>query len=637
MSNDKKEAGIETPAGTSSPRRPYAMLDLKAIEVKATTKVNDRAEVNEVPLAAQDAIAASSQTPRPAAPSSTTTTLDKPAESSLQFRATKQEQKSWWMASASRLRPEARVQAAVKPQITSVSSTYNGQSKMAASQTSETNVSVEAKPAVALNPENKDPAESAKMQKPAASEPRTIEKTVIQKRGGFFSHTFAGLVGGALALGATQLAAPQLGLPNVLQTQSFDVSPFEKRLQALEKETPDTALLERIAGLEKTAQSIPALNERQTRLIAETKAALAASESSAGSTQQLERLDKIESQIKGLAAASATASSALAVGEQQTQMTAKLTDVETNFAKQIEALKSSFGQDIETRLKALRESSEAAKAGSERTGKDIVSVRSEATKLLEQSQALKADVAKLAERLNLVETGNASLKPVIDEVKAASSKGADAAAAVAPLTEKVAVLDKNVSAVLIAEADRRANAERVLLSLELQNLKRALDRGQSFGTELENVQKAGGEKIDLTALAKFKDQGVPAVAELSRDFQTVASAALRAEDEAPNGGVVDRLLSGAKAAIRVRSLDHAADDKTAEAVVGRMETALKNAKLGDVLAEAKDLSQKAQDAVRPFLDQVAARASVDAALSDVETKIKTSLSTPAQMKPPQAP
>lgn len=637
MSNEKKDFIPVTPVDAAAPRRPHATLDLKATEIKAaSTAGKDTAGVQE----ARDVLrAATGDTPRPATPSAYTTASrdrapDAAPDTKFQRGATKQEQKPWWTASASPIPSGSKVQAAVKPQITSISSSYSGEVKMSSSQTSDVKSTASADPKPETTSSNAEAAAPAKVQTPA-SPPRT-EKIVVQKRGGFVSHTFAGILGGALALGATQWAAPRLGLPVILPSQSLDISPFEKRLQALEKGSSDLTLSNRIADLERTAQTIPALAERQTRFIAETKATLAASESSAGSTQQFERLDKLESQMKEFAAAG-TGSSSAASGEQQMQIAAKVAEIETNFARQLETFKGTVGQDIETRLAALQQSSEASKAGSEQAGKDIASVKSEAAKVAGQYEALKADYAKLADRLKTAEVETVGLKAAIDSTKSASAKTEDIATAVAPLTEKVAALDKNVATVLTAEAGRRANAERVLLSLELQNLKRALDRGQSFGAELESVQKAGGAKIDLTALAKFKDQGVPAVIDLSRDFPSVANAALRAGDQQPNGGVVDRLLSGAKSVIRVRTVDHAPDDKSAEAVVGRMETALKNAKLGDVLSEAKDLPLKAQDAVRPFLDRVAARESVESALTDLETQIKTALSEPAAPKAEKTP
>ena len=89
--------------------------------------------------------------------------------------------------------------------------------------------------------------------------------------------------------------------------------------------------------------------------------------------------------------------------------------------------------------------------------------------------------------------------------------------------------------------------------------------------------------------------------------------------------------------VRVRKVDHAPDDKSAEAVVGRMETALKEARLSDVLAESKSLSPKAQAAAQPFLEKVTARVTVDNAVGAIEDQLKTSLSSAPAPAPKTAP
>jgi hypothetical protein len=83
--------------------------------------------------------------------------------------------------------------------------------------------------------------------------------------------------------------------------------------------------------------------------------------------------------------------------------------------------------------------------------------------------------------------------------------------------------------------------------------------------------------------------------------------------------------------VRVRRTDLADTDLSAEAIAARMEKALKDGRLGDVLSEASTLSPKAKDAAQPFLERVSARASVDKALASLEDQLKTSLTgTPGE-------
>jgi hypothetical protein len=102
-----------------------------------------------------------------------------------------------------------------------------------------------------------------------------------------------------------------------------------------------------------------------------------------------------------------------------------------------------------------------------------------------------------------------------------------------------------------------------------------------------------------------------------------------AEQAPAEGSIVDRLLAGAKSVVRVRKISHEADDKSVEAVVSRMEAALGEDRLDDVLVEAMTLPQPARDAAQDFLAKVEARSAVDRALATVEQQLKASLVAPA--------
>ena len=130
-------------------------------------------------------------------------------------------------------------------------------------------------------------AAAAATSKPAAPPPLPkSEPVIVQKRGGFFSHLTAGVIGGVLALAGSEWALPQLGIVGTTSRIADDTVALGQRLQALEKkpvaaaaegQKSDTQFEARLADLEKAAQKIPALTESQSRLVAETKAALASS------------------------------------------------------------------------------------------------------------------------------------------------------------------------------------------------------------------------------------------------------------------------------------------------------------------------------------------------------------------------
>jgi hypothetical protein len=157
-------------------------------------------------------------------------------------------------------------------------------------------------------------------------------------------------------------------------------------------------------------------------------------------------------------------------------------------------------------------------------------------------------------------------------------------------------------------------------------LKRALDRGEGYAAELAEVKKASQGRINLAALDKYRDTGVPKLADLESEFRPVLNQVIDADQQPENASLVDRLVSGATSIVRIRKVGHDPSDTSAEAIVGRIETALKAGQLGTVLDEAKKLPQRASAPIQDWLDKVAARFAVDRALAGIEAQLKASLS-----------
>lgn len=458
--------------------------------------------------------------------------------------------------------------------------------------------------------------------RPAANASATLstrpETVVVQKRGGFLSHLAASVLGGAVALGAWAYGAPELEKQGLITANASSTNSAELTAQLSNAES-------RLAALEKTAASIGEIKDSQTRLVAETKAALAAAASDAGAPDQLERLTAVENRLKAMTDAGANDPSAGRV-EQLAALTGKVADLETSMATEFTALRKSVAGDVEARVIAATEAAEAAKSGTQRIDREIANLKTQSVQADEGIAAIKADTDRAVEASKRTTQEIANIKSAIEDVRSASAKPADVTSAISPVTAKIATLEQNIKAVEEAEATRRSNAERVVLALELQNLKRTLDRGQNYTDELAEVEKASGGKFDLAALQKFKDQGVPTLTELNRDFRSSANAMIDAEQGIETESVVDKLIAGARSVVRVRKIEHDSSDTSAEAVAGRMEKSLKEGRLADVLSESDALSPKAKEAAQSFLDKVRARASVDSALASLEGQLKSSLS-----------
>jgi hypothetical protein len=582
---DDKSTTAKSPGQIGAGKRPQATLDLKATEIKvmpvASKSLSSAASAGASTSAAASASSVGARfeaaTPRPAPASSYATAADKSGE------------------------PQSEAKMQAEP-----SKTEKEKSAWSASKSTS---------AFAPN---------------AASQSET--KVVVEKRGAFLSHLAAGIVGGVLALSAAEWMLPQLGLQGDTSRGADETAAISLRLAALEKSAtqnaanPDLSALEsRIASLEKTAQAIPAVTESQHRLIAETKAALASAASDAGSPQLIERLGKVEDKLKALADAGANDPNSGRV-EQLAAITGKVSDLETSLATQLAALRTSVAKDVESRMQVATQVSEAAQSSAVRTDSEITAVKTNLARLTERIETAQVASDNVTADTKLVQQETAQLKTDFESLRTAAAKPADIAAAVAPVAERTATLEKSVQEVIRGDGARKESAERVVLALELQNLKRALDSGQKYAAELDEVKKVAGNRLDLTALTKLQDEGVPSLADLTKEFRAAADNAIDAETEPENASVVDRLWAGAKSVIRVRRIDLKPDDKSAEATIGRMQVALNDGRLTYVLEAAKDLSPKAQDAARPFLDKVAARVSVDTALAGLESQLKTSIS-----------
>lgn len=457
---------------------------------------------------------------------------------------------------------------------------------------------------------------------------------------GFVTHLAAGLAGGVVALLAADLLATQLGLSGEKQSETTRV--LQQRISTLEAKTNEGTAAPELASKLAAAQArLDKLEALSTQVddLSNTHGKLAdklttitktlGAEGDAERTQ--ERVAKLEEQLQILAAAAEHDPQAGPL-PQLAAVTGKIADLESTLNNQIDALRTSVNTEIDTRLSAVSEASEAAKSGTQRMDRELA--------------ALKADEAQLTTRLNSLKSENdrtgASMQKVQDELDAlrtnldtklkSFAKPSDVSSAVTPLSDRLTALESNVQSVVKSEDDRKAIAERIVLSLELGNLKRAIDRGEGYASELAEARKLSDGSVDLAPLERFEDKGVPTLAELRQDFKAVSFKMIDAETEPAEGSIVDRLLAGARSVVRVRKVSHSPDDTSVEAVVGRIESALNEGRLGGVLSEAKALPPPAADAAHDFLAKVEARNAVDKALSAVEMKLKASLS-PAESAP----
>ncbi len=260
-------------------------------------------------------------------------------------------------------------------------------------------------------------------------------------------------------------------------------------------------------------------------------------------------------------------------------------------------------------------------------------MKTDTARLDQRAETLKVATDKLGETLRAVKEQAATIKVELDGLKGdveqqftKVARPADVDKAIAPVTDKIASIEKDLGSVVANEDARKANAERIVLSLQLANLKRVLDRGQPYAGELEDVKKVAGGAIDFSSLESHAGEGVANTRELTRQFQNVAYRIINADSAKKDASVVDRLLAGAKSIVQVRRTDEAAAKSDgSEAAVARIEQQLKQGNLPKALAEVQKLPDAGKAVAKGWISELEARASVDKAIAEVEDQLKASL------------
>ncbi|MEZ5818876.1 MAG: hypothetical protein R3D44_17515 [Hyphomicrobiaceae bacterium] len=383
-----------------------------------------------------------------------------------------------------------------------------------------------------------------------------------------------------------------------------------------------------IAALQKEFASIGELQASAAKVTSELQARLAKEPPIADVGS---RLQAMEQQLGELAAAARAEPDRAGRIPQLAQMSGRIADLETALSARVGEVRKDVGKDIETRLAPVTEAAEAARSATQRLDREVASLKSETNRLATGVDQVKNGNERLQLTLKAAQDDTAKLGATLDQVRRdlevqikTAAKPTDVSAAVAPLATQLGRLESNLTTVVKSESDRNATAERIVLSLELGNLKRAMERGLPYARELAEVAKVSGSRIDLRPLEPYKSQGVPTLPELTRSFRPVAHAILDAEAEKSDGTVMDRLWSGAKSFVRVRKTTHASSDNSPEAVVARIEDALAAGRLADVLTAFKSLDKK-PDIAKQWLAKVEARQTVDAALKSIDEALKASL------------
>ncbi len=147
-------------------------------------------------------------------------------------------------------------------------------------------------------------------------------------------------------------------------------------------------------------------------------------------------------------------------------------------------------------------------------------------------------------------------------------------------------------------------------------LKAAVDRGGSFGTELDTFARTAPDDPALAQLKSFGEQGVPSREELVERLPGVVDAILNTVNQPdPDQGMAQRLMSSALSVVKVRRTGDVEGDAP-EAIVARMDNALKGGDLPAAATEWEKLPQEAKAASGDFKQALDARIAVDGLIGE---------------------
>ncbi|MBU2980377.1 hypothetical protein KO498_01005 [Lentibacter algarum] len=234
---------------------------------------------------------------------------------------------------------------------------------------------------------------------------------------------------------------------------------------------------------------------------------------------------------------------------------------------------------------AVEDSLGAVKAGVDSLAADVASLKTQV-----------GGIAALSERMTTLE--KAPMADASPEAVAAFKREMEAlqaalAAQRAEVEEMAAAAEaKNASAEMTAQdALKRSAMSQILTSLET---------GSGFADATNSLTAAG---VDVPAALAAQADGVPSLDALAESFVEPARAALATARDAESGGGFSGFL---KTQLGARSLEPREGDD-ADAVLSRVEAAVRDGRIGDALAEAEALPEPAKAELKDWTDAASAR------------------------------
>ncbi|NRA85908.1 MAG: hypothetical protein HRU28_00655 [Rhizobiales bacterium] len=278
-------------------------------------------------------------------------------------------------------------------------------------------------------------------------------------------------------------------------------------------------------------------------------------------------------------------------------------------------------------------------------GIDVLS-EDKALALPDDAKALPAaDLAPLAEKITTLETLLATQAEQISALSvgvANGTNGSETAQAadgaqkldIEAIKTQISALNEKISQVKqVAEtaANRVSNstsggqATTIASAIAVASLERALQDETPFEVELDALRSFASDNDDLNALGAYAKVGLPSEITLLNQFDALLEAAMIADLKGEGATTLDKFIGNAKAIISIRRVGNVEGDTT-EAVLARMEVAIKAKDLSTAVEIAAMLKDEAKATFADWVDAVNSRLTATQLMRKVNSDILKSLS-----------
>ncbi|AQZ51329.1 hypothetical protein [Martelella mediterranea] len=265
-------------------------------------------------------------------------------------------------------------------------------------------------------------------------------------------------------------------------------------------------------------------------------------------------------------------------------------------------LGNGMGGKVNDEIAALRQEIETLKAND---GSAAIQSQLDALKQQVQSSSSSGeDIASLKQQIDAIQSTQQndvgavkSLQSGLDQLKSSLASGQQ------DMQQKLSALETKVNTPGKDLAVARAIAAAALKS--------AIDRGDSFATELATYAEVAPADADLSKLKALATSGIPTREELAAEFSETADTIIAAaEPPPPEGNILNRLVDSAKGLVSVRPVGDVEGD-TVPAIVARIESALTKGDLKTAESEWETLPEAGKQASQKFADGLKARIEAD--------------------------